>query len=152
LRTTLTYMSVEWTSADAWVFAAISNDRTFEPQPLVRVITIADGINHAILDEEEFTRSVGRLVSAGLIEADPISDRYWLTDAGMTLRRRWRHGLFGWTDTIPRGLRALGEPQDSHYTLRDGVFRTAVAQYLAMLTPNDVDHPSPTDPGHIQGT
>ncbi|MGH3389322.1 MAG: hypothetical protein ACRDOO_10640 [Actinomadura sp.] len=132
---TLMCMGVEWSSADAWVFAAISHDRLTEPQSLVRVIAIADGINHAILEEAEFTRAVGRLVSVGLIGADPTSDQYWPTEAGMTLRRRWRHGLFGWIDTIPRGLRALGEPGDSGYTLPEGVFQRAVDQYLAMMTP-----------------
>ncbi len=57
--------------------------------------------------------------------------RYWPTEAGANLRRRWRHGAFGWIDAIPPGLRRLGEPQDSDWLLPAGVFEAAVREYLA---------------------
>ena len=65
-----------WTMSDAWVFAAIANDRPPAAHTLVQLIAMADGINHDVLTEGELTRAIGRLLSAGLIEADPKADRY----------------------------------------------------------------------------
>jgi hypothetical protein len=121
-------MTAEWTMADAWVFAAISSTRPQHAWSLAEVVACADAINHAILLEEEFTTAVGRLISAGLVGADP--DRYWMTEAGMKLRGLWRQGLFGWIDTLPDGLRRLGEPREGDFSLPTGVFAAAVREYL----------------------
>ena len=120
-------MGAEWTMADAWVFAAIAGDRPDDIRSLRQVIGIADAINHAILMEEEFTRAVGRLLGAGLIEADPAADHYQATAAGRALHRRCRGG---WIDTVPAALHALGEPRDGHWALPEGAFQQAVRRYL----------------------
>lgn len=123
-------MSETWTMADAWVFAAIASDQPAAARELTEIIAIADGINHAILLEEEFTRAVGRLVAAGLIEADAQRDRYRATAAGVDVRKRWKHGAFGWITAIPPQLDRLGEPQDLTWSLPAGAFRSAVDAYL----------------------
>lgn len=121
----------DWTMADAWVFAAIASGSPPRVLALTEMIGIADAINHAVLQEQEFTAAAGRLLAAGLIEADAASDQYWLTGAGADLKKRWKHGLFGWIDAIPPGLRRLGEPQDTEWSLPTGVFQAAVDGYLA---------------------
>ena len=117
--------------SDAWVFAPISNDRLPTSHTLTGLIAIADGLNHCVLTEEEFSRAVGRLLSAGLIEVDSGADRYWPTQAGTRIRERWRHGLFGWVEAIPPQLRRLAEPPASTWSLPQGTFDRAVRTYLA---------------------
>jgi hypothetical protein len=121
----------DWAMSDAWVFAAIANDRPPTPHTLIELIAIADGINHNVVTEAEFTQAFGRLLSAGLIGADPEADRYWPTEAGAKIRDRWRHGLFGWINAIPPQLQRLGEPQDTAWSLPEGIFDQAVRGYLA---------------------
>jgi hypothetical protein len=121
----------QWTMTDAWVFSAIAYDGPSARHTLREVIGIADGINHDVLAEGEFSRAVGRLLSAELIEAEAGTDRYWPTEAGAKLRERWRHGLFGWIDAIPPQLQRLGEPRDTDWCLPHGVFDRAVRDYLA---------------------
>lgn len=120
-----------WTMSDAWVFATIANDRPPASHTLTELIAIADGINHCVLTEEEFSRAVGRLLSAGLIEVDSGADRYWPTQAGARIREPWRHGLFGWIEAIPPQLRRLGEPPPTAWSLPHGTFDQAVRTYLA---------------------
>ncbi len=122
-----------WTDSDAWVFAAIANDRPPATHTLTELIAIADGINHAVLMEAEFTQAIGRLLAAGLIGADPEADRYWPTAAGASIRERWRHGLFGWIDAIPPQLQRLGKPRDTSWSLPEGKFDQAVQDYLARM-------------------
>ena len=120
-----------WTMTDAWVFAAVAHDQPPAIHKLTEIIAIADGINHDVLTEQEFTSSVARLIAAGLISADVQRDRYWPTDAGTELRRRWKNGAFGWITAIPPQLDRIGEPQDRTCSLPPGVFRPAVDEYLA---------------------
>lgn len=121
----------EWTMTDAWVFAAIANDRPPTPHSLIEVIAIADGINHDVLTEDQFSRAIGHLLGAELIGVDVDADRYWPTRAGAAIRARWRHGLFGWIDSIPSQLQRLGEPEDSDWSLPHGTFDRAMRGYLA---------------------
>ncbi len=129
-----------WLMTDAWVFAAIANDRSARAHSLGEIIAIADGINHAVLAESEFTSAVGRLLSVGLIEADAAADQYRTTESGSAIRRRWRHGAFGWIDAIPPQLERLGAPQDTGWSLPTGTFDAAVRQYLSKW-PADTPHP-----------
>src|SRR5215216_5902317 len=115
-------MTAEWTITDAWLLSAVAGSDVATGNTLVDVIARADAINHAIPTEEEFARSIGRLVAAGLVGADLSADRFWLTPSGQELRGRWRHGTFGWLDTIPPGLRALGQPTDTGWALPPKVF------------------------------
>jgi hypothetical protein len=120
-----------WLISDAWVLAAIVNDGPASTRTLTELIAIADGINHAVLTEAEFTSAIGRLLAAGLIGADAAADRYWPTEAGSAVRRHWRHGLFGWISAIPPELERLGEPSDANWSLPPGAFTSAVREYLA---------------------
>jgi hypothetical protein len=122
-----------WTGSDAWVFAAIANDRPPATHTLSELVGIADGINHAVLTEAEFTKAIGRLLAAGLIGADADADRYWPTEAGANIRERWRHGAFGWISAIPPQLRRLGQPHDTDWSLPEGRFDQAVQDYLARM-------------------
>jgi hypothetical protein len=123
-------MARTWTMTDAWLFAAIAHDQP-AVHKLTEIIAIADGINHDVPSEEEFTKSVGRLIAAGLIGADARRDRYWSTDAGAELRKRWKHGAFGWIAAIPPQLDRVGEPQDGAWSLPAGAFRSALDEYRA---------------------
>lgn len=123
-------VSTSWTTDDAWIFSAIAIAGK-EHCSLTELIGAADRINHDVLQEAEFTRAIGRLVGAGLVEADPIADQYRLTEAGRRLKGRWRHGMFGWITTIPPGLRRLGEPPDHPWSLPTHVFETALNDYLS---------------------
>jgi hypothetical protein len=119
--------------SDAWVFAAIAHDGPPAAHTLTELIAIADGINHAVPIEAEFTQAIGRLLAAGLIGADPEADRYWPTEAGADIRERWRHGAFGWIDAIPPQLQRLPPPHDADWSLPEGVFSRAVRDYLARM-------------------
>jgi hypothetical protein len=123
-------MAAQWTFSDAWVFSSIEGTSPDDGCTLAQVIGKADGINHAILAEAEFTRAVPRLLAAGLIGAQAEADRYWHTEAGQTLSRRWTNqSLFGWMDVIPPELRRLGEPQDAAWSLPAGAFDRAAKEY-----------------------
>ena len=125
-------MPASWTLSDAWVFASMGGVGRRDGFSLQLVIAAADGINHAILTEEEFVRSVARLVGAELAGADPVADRYWHTDAGHWLYERTTRGrgLFGWMDAILPALGELGPPVDGERTLPPGAFDRAVRAYL----------------------
>jgi hypothetical protein len=125
-------VAIQWESSDAWVFSSIEGTGPDDGYALTQIIAKADGINHAILMEAEFTQAVPRLVAAGLIGAQPESDRYWHTAAGQALyRRRMKgHGLFGWSDVILPALRRLGEPHDAVWSLPAGAFQRATRDYL----------------------
>jgi hypothetical protein len=124
-------MTAEWTITDAWLLSAVAGTDAATGSSLVDVIARADAINHAIPAEEEFVRSIGRLHAAGLVEADLRVERLWLTESGQRLRGRWQHGMFGWLDAIPPGLRALGPPKDTGWTLPPKLFAHAVREYQA---------------------
>lgn len=117
----------EWTMTDAWVFACLGDSGPGRGFQLNHVLRNADLINHGFFVEVQFTRSVPRLVAAGLIGADAEADLYWHTDAGRALyqKRMKRHGPFGWMDAIPPALQRLGEPQDAEWSLPAGMFERA---------------------------
>ena len=121
-----------WSDSDAWVFSSIEGTGPDDGYRLRDIIAKADGINHAILTEDEFTRAVPRLIHAGLVGADIDAERYWLTEVGQDLwvRRMKRRGLFGWIEAIPPALRRLGPPRDGEWPLPRGAFERAVRDYL----------------------
>jgi hypothetical protein len=116
----------EWTTADAWVFAAIEPGGCTLPELLDR----ADGINHASLLESELTTGLARLVTAGLVGVSPEADRCWHTPSGTALYERAMRGrgLFGWIDALPPALARLGPPVDAAWSLPPGTFRRAEAE------------------------
>jgi hypothetical protein len=124
-------VATQWELSDAWVFSAIEGTGPDDGYTLTQIIAKADGINHAVLTEVEFTQAVPRLLAASLIGAQPEADRYWHTEAGRALyrQRMKRHGLFGWIDAIPPALRRLGEPRDAVWSLPPGAFDRATQDY-----------------------
>lgn len=58
-------MTPAWEFSDAWVLAAISGYR--RPCSLPDLIAAADGIQHAIVGQDELEESLGKLTSAGLV-------------------------------------------------------------------------------------
>jgi hypothetical protein len=118
--------------SDAWVFSSVEGTGAGDGFTLAQIVAKADRINHDILTEAEFTRAVPRLVAAGLVGAQAEADRYWHTEAGQALRRRWtnRGSLFSWIDVIPPALRRLGGPQDAAWPLPAGAFDRAVKAHL----------------------
>jgi len=123
-----------WTMSDARVLGAIAYDRPPTPHTLTEVLAIARDINHDLTTESEFTQAIGRLLAAGLIEADPEADRYCPTQAGAKIRQRWQvapPGLGGWMPAIPPQLQRLGKPPDTNWSLPDGAFDRATSDCLA---------------------
>jgi hypothetical protein len=118
--------------SDAWIFASLGGTGLSDGFSLQLVIAAADGINHAILTEEEFIHGVPRLVAAELAGADPVADRYWHTDAGHALYQRTMkgRGLFGWMEAMQPALEELGPPVDGVLPLQPGAFDRAVRAYL----------------------
>jgi hypothetical protein len=76
----------QWTTSDAWVLASIAGTGPGDGCTLAQIVSKADGINHAVMTEAEFTTAVPRLIAAGLIDAEAEADRYWLTEAGQALQ------------------------------------------------------------------
>ncbi|RJL35824.1 hypothetical protein [Bailinhaonella thermotolerans] len=142
-------MTPQWDVSDAWVFAAITGTGPEDGCSLTQIIATADGVNHAILTEREFTRAVPRLIAAGLVGADPGVGRYWHTEAGRALyrRRMRRRGAFGWIDALPPALRALGEPRDGPWPLPPGAFDRATREYLRDARSRGDQEGSPGGPG-----
>ena len=124
-------VATQWELSDAWVFSSIEGTGPDDGYTLLQIIAKADGINHAILLESEFTQAVPRLVAAGLIGAQPEADRYWHTEAGQALyqRRMTGHGLFGWLRVILPSLQRLGAPTDAQWSLPAGAFDRATRDY-----------------------
>jgi hypothetical protein len=124
-------MVPQWSTSDAWVFSSIEGTGLGDGSTLAQVIAKADGINHAILTEAEFTQAIPRLIAAGVVGAEADADRYWLTESGQAVYRRAmrRRGLFGWIDSMPAALRKLGEPRDTKWHLPTGAFKRATREY-----------------------
>lgn len=129
IQRTLGDVTTAWTINDAWVLAAI----TMRPgaTTLTELIATADAIDHNVFTEAEFCRSISRLLVAGLIGADQEADRYWPTEQGSAIRKRWRQGMFTWADAIGPQLERLGQPQDARWSLPQGAFDQAVSSYHA---------------------
>src|SRR5262245_34062215 len=125
--------SDQWGMADAWLLAAISRARTDpagDGATLTAVIVTAEGINHATPTREEAELAIRRLLGAGLIVVDSTASHFRVTDAAQRVLRRWRHGMFGWIDALPPGLRRLGPPQPAEWSLPPGAYEQAYEQAM----------------------
>jgi hypothetical protein len=60
---------------------------------------------------------------------DDTADHFWLTEAGQQVRRRWRHGLFGWIDALPPALRRQGPLQPAEWSLPPGAYEQVMQAY-----------------------
>ncbi|PRX16974.1 hypothetical protein [Actinoplanes italicus] len=110
----------EWTSADVWVLKILIGTGSENPSDLGDIVMRGDAMEHAVLEEREFTTAAGNLVAAGLVEFG--DDGYWLTEAGRELTNRRRD--------IERRLVRLGEPRGTPLELAPGEFTRAVDGYL----------------------
>ena len=120
-----------WTINDAWILAAIAMGRSQAAQRLTDLIATADAINHSLPTEAEFTDAIRHLLSAGLIGADPTEDRYWPTERGVQIRKRWTRGMFEWANAILPQLEQLDQPQASEWAMPAGKFDQAYRDYQA---------------------
>lgn len=120
-------MAAEWTLTDAWVFACLGDSGPGHAYSLRQVLHHAELINHGCFAEVQFTRSVPRLITAGLVGVNAEADQFWHTKAGRALYRKRlkRHGPFDWMDEIPPALQRFGEPQDFEWSLPAGAFERA---------------------------
>jgi hypothetical protein len=121
----------EWSDADAWVFSSLTGPGREHGVALWQVLFQADAINHLGLGEDEFTVAARRLIAAGLMDADPGGDCYWLTQSGYDLRHQLlpdpRH--YVWQEAVPPGLSRLGEPAAQVLVLPTGAFRRATKRH-----------------------
>jgi hypothetical protein len=125
--------SDRWDMADAWLLAAIASappDPAGDGATLVAVLTAAEGINHATPTRDETELAIRRLLGTGLIAVGNTADHFRLTEAGQQVRRRWRHGAFGWIDALPPALRRLGPPQLAEWSLPPSAYEQAIEQAL----------------------
>jgi hypothetical protein len=125
--------SDQWGMPDAWLLAAIAIarlDPAGDGATLAEVLSAAEGINHATPTRGETELAIQRLLGAGLIVVDDTADHFWLTEAGQQVRRRWRHGLFGWIDALPPALRRHGPPQPAEWSLPPGAYEQAYEQAM----------------------
>jgi hypothetical protein len=125
--------SDQWGMPDAWLLAAIAIarlDPAGDGATLAEVLSAAEGINHATPTRGETELAIRRLLGAGLIVVDDTADHFWLTEAGQQVRRRWRHGLFGWIDALPPALRRHGPPQPAEWSLPPGAYEQAYEQAM----------------------
>src|SRR5919198_3131291 len=125
--------SDQWGIADAWLLAAIASarpDPDGEGATLAEVLTVAEGINHATPTRDETELAIRRLLGSGLIAMDDTADHFRLTQAGQQVRRRWRHGLFGWIDALPPALRRHGPPQPAEWSLPPDAYEQAIEQAM----------------------
>lgn len=125
--------SDQWGMPDAWLLAAIAIarlDPAGDGATLAEVLSAAEGINHAAPTRGETELAIRRLLGAGLIVVDDTADHFWLTEAGQQVRRRWRHGLFGWIDALPPALRRHGPPQPAEWSLPPGAYEQAYEQAM----------------------
>lgn len=119
-------MAREWTSQDAWVFAALGGTSAESTSSLSGVIARADAIEHAVLEKAEFVASAARLIAAELVGTDGTA--YWHTDAGREIYLKRGHRQ----EALLKGLRKWGEPPlTAPLKLRKGEFRKAADGYLA---------------------
>ncbi|HKD87486.1 MAG TPA: hypothetical protein VKB62_03045 [Streptosporangiaceae bacterium] len=125
-------MNDSWTVSDAWLLAAIA--LTGGAKTLAKVIGTADAIDHNVCTEVEFCRSVGRLIAAGLIAADPYQDRYRPTTDGAAIPKHWRKGMFTWAAAITPQLERLSQPHDASWSLPEGAYDQAVSCYRASVS------------------
>jgi hypothetical protein len=117
----------EWTSADAWILRILIGTDRDNPSTLGGIIMRGDAMEHAVLEEREFTAAAGNLLAAGLIGFG--DGAYWLTGAGQKLTTRRRD--------IERRLARLGAPQGAPLELAPGEFRRAADGYAGRFG----DHP-----------
>ncbi|HEU4540924.1 MAG TPA: hypothetical protein VFR23_07325 [Jiangellaceae bacterium] len=119
-----------WDFADAWVFTAVGIASL--PCELAELVAVADGINHAILLEDEVESALGKLSGAGLLQ---INDdwTFQLTEAGRGLLTRRRGNLFSQVDSVAN-LLALIKPVSVTVQLPAGAMANAIDEYLGRLS------------------
>ncbi|WP_107773898.1 hypothetical protein [Nocardioides sediminis] len=117
----------DWEFADAWVLTSIAVSQA--PCTLTEVVAAADGLNHAILLDDEVDGAVRRLLGSGLLVVTPDMT-FALTSAGSALVARRNGSLFNQVDSV-LGLLASVHVRVQEFALPPGAMRDAVDTYLA---------------------
>jgi hypothetical protein len=128
---------IPFTSSDAWLLLAVAVAAGDRDAPLVSVIAVGDGINHAIFTPQELRRGTAKLLAGAFIRYQ--SGRYSLDEAGRVLcdhttgpvLARWRqlNELLG-ADRGPTDDPRFEDERFPFPLLSDGEVRTAVQEYL----------------------
>lgn len=119
-----------WTLSDAWVLTAIA----VYADPgctLTELMSAADAMNHAIIDEGELAQGVGRLSASGLVTV--VGDLFTLTGPGRALAARRRGGLMGQVQSVHSLLRQV-DLQDGRWQVPPEALDAAYAAYKLRLS------------------
>jgi hypothetical protein len=119
-------------TVDAWMFLAIAiSPREPDPVKLSDLVAAADGINHALVTEDELRGGLNRLIHAGLVSEHESA--FDLTDAGGTMFARVRsRSLRTEFDRLEKELDGLTDPGHPMWTPSSEAIEGAIADYLAM--------------------
>jgi hypothetical protein len=120
--------NVRWTWPDAWVLAATSD--LAEGCTLSELMGAADAINHAVPTRDELASALGALIAAGLIEVK--DGRFRTTDAGRAIKKHWRGGLFGWSESLLPQLERLPRATDE-FSLTEAAVQAAYTEYVRRI-------------------
>jgi len=119
-------------TVDAWLFLAIAiSPRDAKPVGLSDLVAAADGVNHAILTEDELRSGINRLLHAGLVsEHDSAFD---LTEAGEAMFAKVRsRSVRTRFERLARELHGLADPGQPTWTPSPEAIQGAIDDYLAM--------------------
>ena len=114
------------------MFLAIAiSPRDPNPVGLSDLVAAADGVNHALVTEDELRGGLTRLLYAGLVSEH--ASAFDLTDAGEAMFAKVR-GRSLWTEfqRLERELDRLADPGNPTWTPSTEAIRGAIADYLAM--------------------
>ncbi len=116
-----------WTFGDAWVLTAIAMHGD-EGCDLAGLLSAADASNHAILDEDEVSQGVGRLVASGLVTVE--GQHFALTPLGKVVAGKRRGGLIGQVRSM-HGLLAKQRLTEGSWRVPAGSLDAAYAAYIS---------------------
>ena len=119
-------------TVDAWLFLAIAiSPRDADAVGLSDLVAAADGINHAILTEDELRSGINRLLHAGLVSEHESA--FDLTDDGEATFAKVRSGSVRTEfERLERELDRLDDPGRPTWTPSAEAIRDAIDDYVAM--------------------
>ena len=114
------------------MFLAIAiSPRDAGPVGLSDLVAAADGINHALVTEDELRGGLNRLLHAGLVSEH--GSAFDLTDSGEAMFARVRsRSLRTGFDRLERELDRLSDPARPTWRPSTALIDGAIADYLAM--------------------
>lgn len=117
---------------DAWMFLAIAiSPRDADPVGLSDLVAAADGVNHALVTEDELRGGLNRLLHAGLVSEQESA--FDLTAAGEAMFDKVRsRSVRTEFQRLERELDRLADPDHPTWTPSTEAIDDAIADYLAM--------------------